>query len=202
MTLLEEFQLWLGGIWPEWAAYLVPAIVGIIVILAFIVVMVIVFIYLFRRVLGRFQIRIGPNRLGPEGIFQPIATAVKILLKEDIVPAKGDKVVHWLAPLVVFVPVLMVFAVVPLGARVILTDLNVGILYVVAISSVSAVGIYMAGWASNNKYSLIAALRAVAQIVSYELPVVLAILGVVLMTGSLSMTKIKITACSSARVKT
>ena len=190
MTLLEQFQLWLGGIWPEWAAYLVPAIVGIVVILAFIVVMVIVFIYFFRRVLGRFQIRIGPNRLGPEGIFQPIATAVKILLKEDIVPAKGDKVLHWLAPLVVFVPVLMVFAVVPLGARAILTDLNVGILYVVAISSVSAVGIYMAGWASNNKYSLIAALRAVAQIVSYELPVVLAILGVVLMTGSLSMTKI------------
>jgi NADH-quinone oxidoreductase subunit H len=190
MTLLEQFQLWLGGTWPEWAAYLVPAIVGIVVILAFIVVMVIVFIYFFRRVLGRFQIRIGPNRLGPEGIFQPIATAVKILLKEDIVPAKGDKVLHWLAPLVVFVPVLMVFAVVPLGARAILTDLNVGILYVVAISSVSAVGIYMAGWASNNKYSLIAALRTVAQIVSYELPVVLAILGVVLMTGSLSMTKI------------
>jgi NADH-quinone oxidoreductase subunit H len=152
--------------------------------------MVIVFIYVFRRVLGRFQVRIGPNRLGLEGIFQPIATAVKILLKEDIVPAKGDKVIHWLAPLVVFVPVLMVFAVVPLGARAILTDLNVGILYVVAISSVSAIGIYMAGWASSNKYSLISALRAVAQIVSYELPVVLAILGVVLMTGSLSMTKI------------
>jgi NADH-quinone oxidoreductase subunit H len=190
MTLLEQFQLWLGGIWPGWAAYLVPAIVGIVVILAFIVVMVIVFIYFFRRVLGRFQIRIGPNRLGPEGIFQPIATAVKILLKEDIVPAKGDKVIHWLAPLVVFVPVLMIFAVVPLGARAILTDLNVGILYVVAISSVSAIGIYMAGWASNNKYSLIAALRTVAQIVSYELPVVLAILGVVLMAGSLSMTQI------------
>jgi NADH-quinone oxidoreductase subunit H len=190
MTLLEQFQLWLGGIWPEWAAYLVPAIVGIVIILAFIMVMVIVFIYFFRRVLGRFQIRIGPNRLGPEGIFQPIATAVKILLKEDIVPAKGDKVVHWLAPLVVFVPVLMIFAVVPLGARAILTDLNVGVLYVVAISSISAIGIYMAGWASNNKYGLISALRTVAQIVSYELPVVLAILGVVLMAGSLSMTKI------------
>lgn len=190
MTLLEQFQLRLGDIWPEWAAYLVPAIVGIAVMLAFILVMVIVFIYFFRRVLGRFQIRIGPNRLGPEGIFQPIATAVKVLLKEDIVPAKGDKVIHWLAPLVVFVPVLMVFAVVPLGASAILTDLNVGILYVVAISSVSAIGIYMAGWASNNKYSLISALRTVAQIVSYELPVVLSIVGVVLMVGSLSMTKI------------
>jgi NADH-quinone oxidoreductase subunit H len=190
MTLLEQFQLWLAGIWPEWAAYLVPAIVGIVIILAIIMVMVIVFIYFFRRVLGRFQIRLGPNRLGPEGIFQPIATAVKILLKEDIVPAKGDKVLHWLAPVIVFVPVLMIFAVVPFGSRAIFIDLDVGIVYVVAISSISAVGIYTAGWASSNKYALISALRTVAQMVSYELPVVLSILGVVLMVGSLSMTKI------------
>jgi len=190
MTLLEQFQLWLGSIWPGWAAYIVPAIVGIVVVLGFILTMVIVFIWYERRLLGRFQIRLGPNRLGPEGIFQPIATAVKILLKEDIVPAKSDKVIHWLAPVIVFVPVLMIFAVVPFGERAILTDLNVGVVYVVAISSVSAVGIYMAGWASNNKYALISALRAVAQMVSYELPVVLAILGVVLMSGSLSMTQI------------
>jgi NADH-quinone oxidoreductase subunit H len=190
MTLLEQFQLWLGGIWPDWAAYIVPGIVGIVIVLAFVVVTVIIFIWYERRLLGRFQVRLGPNRLGPEGIFQPIATALKILLKEDIVPAMGDKVIHWLAPVIVFVPVLMVFAVVPFGERAILTDLNVGIVYVVAISSVSTVGIYMAGWASNNKYALIAALRTVAQMVSYELPVVLAILGVVLMAGSLSMTQI------------
>ena len=190
MTLLEQFQLWLGSSWPDWAAYIVPGIVGIVVVLAFVVITVIIFIWYERRLLGRFQVRLGPNRLGPEGIFQPIATALKILLKEDIVPAKGDKVIHWLAPVIVFVPVLMVFAVVPFGERAILTDLNVGIVYVVAISSVSAVGIYMAGWASNNKYALIAALRTVAQMVSYELPVVLDILGVVLMAGSLSMTQI------------
>jgi len=190
MTLLEQFQLWLGSIWPGWAAYIVPAIVGIVIVIVFLLAMVIVFIWYERRLIGRFQIRLGPNRLGPEGIFQPIATTVKILLKEDIVPAKGDKVLHWLAPIIVFVPVLMVFAVVPFGERAILTDLNVGIVYVVAISSVSAVGIYTAGWASNNKYGLIAALRAIAQMVSYELPVVLAIVGVVLMAGSLSMTQI------------
>ena len=190
MTLLEQFRLWLGGIWPEWAAYIVPAIVGIVVVLGFVLTLVIVFIWYERRLMGRFQIRLGPNRLGPEGIFQPIATAVKILLKEDIVPAKSDKVIHWLAPVIVFVPVLMIFAVVPFGERAILTDLNVGVVYVVAISSISAVGIYMAGWASNNKYALISALRAVAQMVSYELPMVLAILGVVLMSGSLSMTQI------------
>ncbi len=190
MTLLEQFRLYLGGIWPDWAAYLVPAIVGIVIVLAFVVVLVIVFIWVERRLLGRFQIRLGPNRLGPEGIFQPIATALKILLKEDIVPAKADKVIHWLAPVIVFVPVLLIFAVVPIGQRAILTDLNVGIVYVVAVSAVSAVGIYAAGWASNNKYALISALRTVAQMVSYELPVVLAILGVVLMAGSLSMTRI------------
>jgi NADH-quinone oxidoreductase subunit H len=192
MTLLEQFHLWLANMWPgwEWLAYVIAAIVGVVIILGFLLVMVLVFIWFERRLLGRFQIRLGPNRLGPEGIFQPIATAVKILLKEDIVPANGDKVLHWLAPVIVFVPVLLIFAVVPFGQRAILTDLNVGIVYVVAISSISAVGVYMAGWASNNKYALISALRTVAQMVSYELPVVLSIVGVVLMVGSLSMTKI------------
>ncbi len=190
MTLLEQFQDWLGAISPDWVAYVIAGVVGIVVILGFVLTLVIVFIWYERRLLGRFQIRLGPNRLGPEGIFQPIATAVKILLKEDIIPERADKFVHWLAPIVVFTPVLMVFAVVPFGKGVILADLNVGVLYIVAISSVSAVGIYMAGWGSNNKYALIAAMRTVAQIVSYELPVVLSILGVVLMAGSLSLTKI------------
>ena len=190
MTLLEQFYLMLKNIWPEWAAYLVPAIVGIVIVLAFVLILVIVYIYFERRALGRFQIRLGPNRLGPEGIFQPLATALKILLKEDIVPTKADKVVHFLAPIIVFIPILLVFAVVPFGEKAIFTDLNVGIVYVVAIGSISAVGIYMAGWGSSNKYALIAAMRTVAQIVSYELPVVLSILGVVLVAGSLSMTQI------------
>src|SRR4030043_2887 len=124
MTLLEQFQVWLGGIWPGWAAYIVPGIVGIVIVLAFVVISVILFIWYERRLLGRFQVRLGPNRLGPEGIFQPIATALKILLKEDIVPARGDKIIHWLGPVIVFVSVLMIFAVVPFGQRAILTDLN------------------------------------------------------------------------------
>jgi len=190
MTVLDQFQLWLSGYWPEWAAYITAALAGIIVILIFVLVMVIVFIYFERRMLGRFQIRLGPNRLGPEGIFQPIATAVKVLLKEDIVPSAADKVVHWLAPVIVFIPILLIFAVVPFQNGAILADLNVGIVYFVAISSVSAIGIYMAGWASNNKFALIAAVRTVAQLVSYEFPIVLSIVGVVLMTGSLSMTDI------------
>jgi NADH-quinone oxidoreductase subunit H len=193
MNILIQFKLWLSQVFPAgaaWAAYLIPALVGIIVLLVFILGMVIVFIYIERRLLGRFQIRIGPNRLGPEGIFQPIATALKVLLKEDIVPTAADKLIHWLAPVVVFVPILMIFAVVPLDKNAILADINVGIIYIVAISSISAVGIFMAGWASNNKYSMIAALRGAAQMVSYELPVVLSIVGVVIMAGSLSTNKI------------
>ena len=192
ITLLEQFHLWLKGIWPgfEWAAYLVPALAGIIVVLAFILIMVIVFIYMERRLLARFQIRLGPNRFGPEGILQPIATAIKVLLKEDIVPAKADKIIHFLAPLVVFIPIILIFAVIPIHEGAIYTDLNVGIVYVVAISSLSAVGIYMAGWSSNNKYAILAAMRTVAQMVSYEFPIVLSILGVVLMAGSLSMNQI------------
>jgi NADH-quinone oxidoreductase subunit H len=190
MTALDQFRLWLTNYMPDWAAYLIPALVGVIVILIFFFVLLIVFIYFERRMLARFQIRLGPNRCGPEGIFQPIATALKVLVKEDIVPRAADKVVHWIAPIIVFLPIMMIFAVVPLHDGAVLADLNVGIVYVVAISSIAAVGIYMAGWGSNNKYSLLAAMRAIAQMVSYELPIVLSILGVILMTGSLSMTQI------------
>jgi NADH-quinone oxidoreductase subunit H len=113
-----------------------------------------------------------------------------VLLKEDIVPAKGDKIVHWLAPVVAFFPVLLIFAVVPFQDGALLADLNIGILYVVAISSISTVGIFMAGWGSSNKYSLLGAMRSVAAVVSYEIPLVLSIVGVVMIAGSLSLNQI------------
>ncbi|MCL0057855.1 NADH-quinone oxidoreductase subunit NuoH [Dehalococcoidales bacterium] len=162
----------------------------VVIILLFVMGLVLAFIYVERRGLGRLQIRLGPNRAGPFGILQPIADAIKVLLKEDIVPAKGDRWVHWLAPVVAFVPVLMIFAVIPFQERAVLADLNIGILYVVAVSSVGVVGVFMAGWGSNNKYSLIGAMRSVAQLVSYEIPLVLSIIGVVLLAGSLSLNEI------------
>ena len=174
---------WPGGFWVHWGVF-------IIIILAFVLAMVMAFIWFERRGIGRFQVRLGPNRVGPFGVLQPVADAIKILIKEDIIPAKGDKWVHWLAPVVAFVPALMIFAVVPFQDGALLADLNIGILYVVAISSVSVVGIFMAGWASNNKYSLLGAMRDIAQTVSYEIPVVLSIIGVVLIAGSLSMNEI------------
>lgn len=180
MTLPAD---WPGGFWPHF-------IVFALIIIAFVFGMAMVFIYLERRGSGRFQARMGPNRTGPFGVFQPVADAVKALTKETITPSRSDKWVYWLAPVVAFAPVMMVFAVVPLWSGAVLADLNIGILYVVAISSVSIVGIVMAGWGSNNKYSLIGAMRAIAQVVSYEIPMGLAISSVVLMAGSLSLTDI------------
>lgn len=175
---------WPGGFW--WHSLFFT---GIIITSVLIIVMA--FIYVERRALGRMQYRIGPNRTGPFGIFQPVADAVKVLLKEDIVPTNADKLVHFLAPVVAFAPAMMLFAVVPFdNGWSLIGDLNVGILFVVAVSSVSTLGVFMAGWSSSNKYSLLGAMRMVAAVVSYEMPVVLSVAGVVLIAGSLSMNQI------------
>ena len=169
--------------WVHWAVF---TVIGI----AFVLVMVIAAIYIERRGIAYFAARVGPNRTGPFGIFQAIADAIKVLFKEMITPAQSDKLVYWLAPAVVFAPVIMAYAVIPFQNGALLADLNIGILYVVAISSVSTVGIFMAGWGSSNKYSLLGAMRNVAAVVSYEIPLVLAIVGVVLIAGSLSLNQI------------
>ena len=174
---------WPGGFWWHWLFFTV-------VIIGFVLTLVMGVIYIERRGMGRMQSRLGPNRTGPFGLLQPVADAVKVLLKENIVPAAADKLVHWLAPVIAFAPALMLFAVIPFENGALLADLNIGILYVVAISSVSTVGIFMAGWGSSNKYSLLGAMRNVAAIVSYEIPMVLSIVGVVLIAGSLSLNQI------------
>ncbi len=174
---------WPGGFWWHWLVFTV-------IIIAFVLAMVMGYIWLERRGMARMQARLGPNRLGPFGLLQPVADAVKVLLKENIVPDKADKIVHWLAPLVAFVPALLIFAVVPFGDGAVLADLDIGILYVVAVGSISTIGIFMAGWGSSNKFSLLSAMRNIASVVSYEIPVVLAIASVVLVAGSLSMNQI------------
>ena len=190
MSVLEQFQEWLLGYLPSWAAYLLPALVAFIVLSTFVLIVVMAFIYIERRGVGRFQVRQGPNRAGPQGILQPVADAIKVLLKEDIVPARGDRWVHWLAPLIAFVPALMIFAVIPWGHGAIFADLNIGVLYIIAISSLGVIGVFMAGWGSSNKYSMIGAMRTMAQMISYEIPLVLSIIGVLMITGSLSMVSI------------
>jgi NADH-quinone oxidoreductase subunit H len=177
-------QPWPGGIW--WLHWLVLAII----ILVFFFALVIGFIWFERRAMARMQARLGPNRAGPFGLFQPLADVVKVMLKEDIVPFCADKVIHFLAPMVALVPVLMLFAVIPFSDGVVLANLNVGILFIVAISSISGVGVFMAGWGSNNKYTLLGAMRDVASVVSYEIPVVLSLASVVLLAGSMSLNDI------------
>jgi len=174
---------WPGGFWWHWLFFT-------IVIIGFVLTMVMGVIYIERRGMARMQSRLGPNRTGPFGLLQPVADALKVMLKEDIIPTNADKIVHWLAPVVAFAPALMIFAVIPFQDGALLADLNIGILYIVAISSVTTVGIFMAGWGSSNKYSLLGAMRNVAAVVSYEIPMLLAIVGVVLIAGSLSLNQI------------
>ncbi len=143
-----------------------------------------------RRIAGRMQSRIGPNRVGPQGFFQWVADGVKCFLKEDFVPAGADKALFLLAPYIVFAGMFAVFVVIPFGDRLIISNLNIGIFYVLAISSLVVVGILMSGWSSNNKWSLLGGMRSAAQIVSYEIPAGLSILPVVLITGSLGMQEI------------
>lgn len=175
--------LWSGNFWLHLVLF-----AGAII--TFVLLMVMFFIWYERRLIGRFQVRLGPNRAGPFGILQPVADVLKILTKEDIVPTKADKIVFWIAPIVALAPVFMMFAVIPFQGGALLANLNIGILYILAVSSVASVGIFMAGWGSHNKYSLIGAMRDVAQLISYEIPLVLSIIGVVLIAGSLSLTNI------------
>ena len=188
-TLVE----WLQSVdLPSSLIIFIDSLVGITLMLLLVFPIVMLFIWMERRFIARFQLRPGPNRCGPLGLLQPVADAVKILVKELIMPAKGDKLVHWVAPVLMFFAAFMVFAVFPIGrgSMGVFSDLNIGILYVVAISSLAVIGIFMAGWGSNNKYSLIGAMRGVAQLISYEVPMVLSIVGVVLIVGSLQMSEL------------
>jgi NADH-quinone oxidoreductase subunit H len=143
-----------------------------------------------RKGLGRIQNRYGPNRVGPWGLLQPIADGLKMLIKEDIVPRAADRVVHFLAPIALLVPVFLSFAVLPLGRHLVALDLSAGLLFFFAAGATTEVAIFMAGWGSRNKYSLLGAMRAIAQMISYELPLVISAVTVVMLTGSLSLVRI------------
>jgi len=173
---------------PVWVHYLTAMLVfGGIVVFVFILPIAGITTWVERRVAGRIQSRIGPNRTGPAGFLQWLADGIKSVLKEDVIPAAADAPLFKLAPLVVMVGFVAAFVAIPFGGPLIIADLNVGILYVTAITALVVVGILMAGWASNNKWSLLGGIRSAAQIVSYEIPAGLSIFPIVMLTGSLSM---------------
>src|SRR5687767_14007769 len=171
---------------PVWA---VAAITGFILLNA-VIGMVTYVTLLERKFAARMQSRIGPYRVGWHGILQPIADALKLMMKEDIIPRDGDRRIFNLAPAVFLIPCLLIFATIPFAPGLGVADLNIGILFFLAVSSMEIVGLFMAGWSSNNKYELISAMRAVNQIISYDLPFLLAALIPVLLTGSLRLSVI------------
>ena len=159
-------------------------------ILTVMLLFVLIMILVLRKVLGDIQNRIGPNRVGPRGWGQTAADALKLLLKEDVIPTLADRAVFIIAPALVFVPAYLVYVVIPFGPGVVAADLNIGVLFISAITSVAVIGFIAAGWASNNKYSLLGGMRSAAQIVSYEVPLVLAMLAPVALVGSLRLSDI------------
>ena len=174
----------------EWAAF---ALAGLV--LAFVVVNVLLmaatgYTWFERRALGRFQARLGPNRWGPFGMFQPIADGIKLLTKEDVVPADADRWVFNAAPIALMAPTILVVAVIPLEADSFLGSLNIGVLFLIGVTSVNTIAIFMGGWASRNKYAMFGAMRGVAMLISYEVPMALAITGVLLVSGTLSLSGI------------
>jgi NADH-quinone oxidoreductase subunit H len=170
--------------WVKWGLWLVVGFFGLFPgIVAYMV-------WAERKVAARFQDRIGPNRVGPLGLLQPIADALKLITKENIVPRTADQWVHLLAPVILIVSAFLVLAVMPFGVGLAPVDIPSGLIYLVAVSSLSSLGIFLAGWSSRNKYALLGSMRAVAQLVSYEVPQVLATVPVVLWAGSLSLVTI------------
>ncbi|UJS18890.1 MAG: NADH-quinone oxidoreductase subunit NuoH [Candidatus Jettenia sp.] len=183
----------------ELLIYLTITCIKIFIVFGMIQFMVISMIWFERKIMAHMQVRLGPMRVGPHGLLQPIADGIKLLFKEDIIPERANKFLFVLAPIMTLVPALITFAVIPFGDKIkifgysidlVITDINVGFLYIFAVSSLGVYGVVMAGWASNNKYSLLGGIRSSAQMISYELTLGLSLIGVVMLTGSLSLVDI------------
>ena len=183
-------KLWLVVHSPVGIQPIVGAMLSVVAILVVFASLFAVTTILERKGLGRFQNRYGPNRVGPYGLLQPLADGLKSLTKEDIVPHTADKTVHLLAPLVLVVAAFLGYAVLPMGRNMVAMNLDAGVLYFFAVGSVVELSIFMAGWSSRNKYSLLGAMRAIAQMISYEVPLILSAVAVIMTVGSLSTTAI------------
>src|SRR5438128_1181248 len=176
---------WLAGA-PEWVIQIASSFINIFALLGVFLTLFALMSVLERKILGRIQNRYGPNRVGPFGLFQPIADGIKMLIKEDIVPIRADKIVHFLAPIMTVVPAILALGVIPCGRIMTPFAIDGGILFFFAVGSTTELAVFMAGWGSNNKFSMLGAMRAIAQMVSYEFPLILTTLPVVMIVGALS----------------
>jgi NADH-quinone oxidoreductase subunit H len=182
--LSSEISGWVGA---DWLGSIISGVLGALGILMIIGPVLLGLIWLERKVISRFQQRYGPNRVGPKGLLQPVADAVKLVLKEELRPRAADKFLFLLPPILVFIPGILVWGVIPFGPNMQIADLNVGVLFLLAISSTAVVAIFIAGWSSNNKYALFGSMRVIAMSISYEVPMVLSLLTIVFFTGSMSL---------------
>jgi len=171
---------------PDWAVNLISDFLGVLILLVIGVMAVLIFTPMERKVIARMQDRPGPNRVWPYGLLQALADAIKMLTKEDVTPTNADRALHMLAPLIVAIPALLVYAVLPWGPNIIGKDLNVGVLFIVAIGAFHVIALLIAGWGSKNKYSLLSAFRVVNQLLAYEIPMVFCILSVILFSKTMS----------------
>jgi len=191
MLIMETFQ----SIWAylpdflqiDWLILLIWTVIKIVVIIAPMMLAVAYFTYAERKVIGFMQIRIGPNRVGWQGLGQPIADALKLMFKEIVIPTGANKFLFILAPMLSLAPALAAWAVFPFSEELVLADINAGLLYILALTSVAVYGVILAGWASNSKYALLGAMRSAAQIISYEIAMGFALVGVLVAAGSLNL---------------
>ncbi|HWQ84866.1 MAG TPA: NADH-quinone oxidoreductase subunit NuoH [Anaerolineales bacterium] len=175
---------------PPWAVNLILSVLGIALLCTVMLLIAIWCVWVERKVVARFQDRLGPNRIGPYGLFQPFTDIIKLLIKEDIEPKGIDKVPYNIAPILALATVLTLWAIIPLSPQVLGSDINVGVLFIVAIGAISTLGIIMAGWSCNNKFALLGALREVATMISYEVPMVIALMIPVILASSMGINKI------------
>ena len=188
--LFVSLKQWIVSLFPVFAQPVVGILISIGAIIAVFASLFAITTIMERKILGRIQNRLGPNRVGPFGLLQPAADGVKMLTKEDIVPFAADKIVHFLAPVVLMIPVALALSVIPCGRNMVAVDLDCGILFFFAVGSATELSVFMAGWSSQNKYSLVGAMRAIAQLISYELPLVLSTVSVLMIAGTLSLPQI------------
>ncbi|MEY2559942.1 MAG: NADH-quinone oxidoreductase subunit, partial [Verrucomicrobiota bacterium] len=171
---------------PDWVSPVASSLINIAGVLGVFMTLFALISVLERKILGRIQNRYGPNRVGPFGLLQPLADGIKLLIKEDIVPDRADKVLHFLAPIMMAAPTILALGVIPYGRNMTAFSIDGGILFFFAVGSATELAVFMAGWGSNNKFSMLGAMRAIAQMVSYELPLIITVLPVVMIVGSLS----------------
>jgi NADH-quinone oxidoreductase subunit H len=180
----------LGFLLPEPLPTIIMTVLATAMVTTLVAVIVMSQVWAERRIVAFMQGRLGPNRVGPQGVLQAVADAIKLVTKESLIPREADRVAFLLAPLVVVVPSLMVWAVIPWGPGLNVTDLNIGVLYVLALGALPTIGILMAGWSSGNKYAVLGGMRAAAQLISYEIPMVLVMMVPVLLAGTMSLSGI------------